>query len=134
MTLDEVILKLVETQELTGQVELQKQLRKAGHRVTQSTLSRHLKNLGIHKVAGRYQRVEQPPRERPSFTLAEVEPNLLVITTRPGHAQPLAVMLDENRLEYVAGTLAGDDTILIVVTSPKHLSDAARAVRALFSN
>src|SRR6056297_2626111 len=110
MTLDQAILELVETMELTGQNELQKQLRKAGHKVTQSTLSRHLRKLGIQKVAGRYQRIEQAPLERLGFTVTEAEPNLLVITTSPGHAQPLAVMLDENRPEHVAGTLAGDDT------------------------
>ena len=134
MTLDQAILDLVESRELTGQIELQKELQKAGHKVTQSTLSRHLRKLGIQKVAGHYQRVEQQPLERPWFTITEAEPNLLVVTTRPGHAQPLAVMLDENRPEHVAGTLAGDDTVLVVVSPPERLSATAEAVKAALSS
>jgi len=133
MTLDDAILQLVEAMELTGQSELQEQLRKVGHRVTQSTLSRHLKKLGIQKVAGRYQRLEPPSIESPGFSITVAKPNLLVINTRPGHAQLLAVLLDENRPEHVAGTLAGDDTVLVVVTAPKHLADTAKAIRERLS-
>lgn len=134
MTLDEEILKLLETHELTDQVELLRLLGEADHAVTQSTLSRHLKKLGIQKVAGRYKRIEATISERRGYTLVEAEPNLLVITTRPGYAQPLAVLLDENRPGNVAGTVAGDDTVLVVVTSPAHLSKTAEAVKALLLN
>ena len=134
MTLDEEILKLLATHELTNQAELLRLLGKTEHVVTQSTLSRHLKRLGIQKVAGCYKPIEASTTERPGYTLVEAEPNLLVIGTRPGYAQPLSVILDENRPEHVAGTLAGDDTVLVVVTAPTHLSEVAEAVKALLSN
>ncbi len=131
MTLDEAILKLVAEREVTDQSVLRELLRKAGHTVTQPTLSRHLRKLAVQKVAGRYQQVESLPAELPSFTLTRVPPNLLVIRTRPGYAQPLAVKLDVQRPEGVAGTLAGDDTVFIAVTPPARLKTVADAVEAL---
>lgn len=101
MTLDETILKLVAARELTSQAEFLQLLARAGQALTQPTLSRHLKKLGIQKVAGRYQRVEQPPAELPGFVLTPVPPNLLVIRTRPGYAQPLAVKIDQRKIEGV---------------------------------
>ncbi len=133
MSLDEEILKLVETHELTDQAVLLSQIKEAGYGITQPTLSRHLKKLGVQKVSGRYQRVESPSMERPGYTLTKVPPNLLVVTTHPGYAQPLAVLLDQNRMEHVAGTLAGDDTVLIVVTSVPHLAVVAQEVERLLS-
>ncbi|MDE2460461.1 MAG: arginine repressor, partial [Gammaproteobacteria bacterium] len=56
MTLDEAILKLAEEQGITDQSDFLALLRNAGHEVTQPTLSRHLRKLGVQKVAGRYQR------------------------------------------------------------------------------
>ncbi len=131
MTLDEAILKLVAEREVTDQSAFRDLLKRAGHAVTQPTLSRHMKKLGIQKLAGRYQRMEPLPVEQPSFTLTRAPPNLLVIRTRPGYAQPLAVKLDLQRPEGVAGTLAGDDTVFIAVTPPARLKAVTDAVEAL---
>ncbi|MGA9851315.1 MAG: arginine repressor [Gammaproteobacteria bacterium] len=133
MTLDETILDLVEAREITDQLAFLDLLTRAAHPITQPTLSRHLKKLGIQKVAGRYQRLEPPPAELPAFTLTQVLPNLLVIRTRPGFAQPLAVRLDQQKLEGVAGTLAGDDTVFIAVTPPSRLNTIAETVETLLS-
>ncbi|MGH8413836.1 MAG: arginine repressor [Gammaproteobacteria bacterium] len=133
MTPDETILKLVEGREITDQSVLLDMLTHAGLSVTQPTLSRHLNKLGIQKVAGRYQRVEQPPTELPSFALTQVPPNLLVIRTRPGFAQPLAVKLDQQKIDGVVGTLAGDDTVFIAVTPPARLKKVAESVETLLS-
>ncbi len=131
MTLDEAILKLVAEREVTDQSAFRDLLKRAGHVVTQPTLSRHMKKLSIQKLAGRYQRMEPLPVEQPSFTLTRAPPNLLVIRTRPGYAQPLAVKLDLQRPEGVAGTLAGDDTVFIAVTPPARLKAVTDAVEAL---
>ncbi len=131
MTLDEAILKLVAEREVTDQSAFRDLLKRAGHAVTQPTLSRHMKKLGIQKLAGRYQRMEPLPVEQPSFTLTRAPPNLLVIRTQPGYAQPLAVKLDLQRPEGVAGTLAGDDTVFIAVTPPARLKAVTDAVEAL---
>ncbi len=133
MTLDAAILKLAEEREITDQSEFLALLRPAGHEVTQPTLSRHLRKLGIQKVAGRYQRVEQPPAEMPAFEMKQVPPNILVIRTRPGFAQPLAVKLDQRRIEGVAGTLAGDDTVFIAVASSAALKNVAAVVEQLLT-
>ena len=133
MTLDAAILKLAEEREITDQSDFLGLLKHAGHQVTQPTLSRHLRKLGIQKVAGRYQRMEQPPAEMPAFEMKQVPPNMLVIRTRPGFAQPLAVKLDQRRIEGVAGTLAGDDTVFIAVSSSVSLKNVATAVEQLLA-
>ncbi len=134
MTLDETILKLVEGREITDQSVFLDLLTHAGLSVTQPTLSRHLNKLGIQKVAGRYQRVEQPPTELPSFALTQVPPNLLVIRTRPGFAQPLAVKLDQQKIDGVVGTLAGDDTVFIAVATPARFGAVTAAVESLLTS
>lgn len=133
MTLDEAILKFTAEREITDQSVFMELLRRAGHRVTQPTLSRHMQKLSVQKVAGRYQKVEMLPTELPGFSLTRVPPNLLVIRTRPGYAQPLAVKLDQQKPLGIAGTLAGDDTVFIAVTPPAKLKSVAETVEALLA-
>lgn len=133
MTLDEAILKFTAEREITDQSVFMELLRRTGHRVTQPTLSRHMQKLGVQKVAGRYQKVEILPTELPGFSLTRVPPNLLVIRTRPGYAQPLAVKLDQQKPPGIAGTLAGDDTVFIAVTPPAKLKSVAETVEVLLA-
>ncbi|MDE2024003.1 MAG: arginine repressor [Gammaproteobacteria bacterium] len=133
MTLDEAILKIAHERQITDQSDLLALLGQAGHNVTQPTLSRHLRKLSIQKLAGRYQRVEQPAAEMPAFEMRQVPPNMLVIRTRPGFAQPLAVKLDQRRIEGVAGTLAGDDTVFIAVAASTPLKSVSTAVEQLLT-
>jgi len=133
MTLDEAILQLAEDREITDQLVFLGLLKRTGHTVTQPTLSRHLKKLGIQKVTGRYQRVEPLPEELPVFALTQVPPNLITIRTRPGYAQPLAVKLDQQKIPGVVGTLAGDDTVFIAITPPTQLKAIADTVEQLLS-
>lgn len=125
MTLDEAILRLVEEQQMSDQSTLLRSLESLGHRITQSTLSRHLRKLGIRKAAGRYRTAGEVSAALPAFTLEEVSPCLIVLRTRPGYAQPLAVALDQSQIDAVAGTLAGDDTIFLAVR-PDYQGDLAR--------
>jgi len=131
MTLDAAILKLIQDHEIVDQAHFMALLAKAGLRVTQPTLSRHLSKLGVQKIAGSYQRVDLAAAERTAFTVSVVPPNLIVIRTHPGYAQALAVKLDRKKIEGVAGTLAGDDTIFIAVSPPEALAAAVVAVEAI---
>jgi transcriptional regulator of arginine metabolism len=131
MTLDTAILQLIEDHEIVDQSRFLALLTQAGHRVTQPTLSRHLAKLGIQKVAGRYQRAESPVPESPAYTVSAVVPNLIIIRTRPGFAQALAVKLDQREITGVVGTLAGDDTIFIAVSPPAALQSAAGIVEEI---
>ncbi|HSC48488.1 MAG TPA: arginine repressor, partial [Gammaproteobacteria bacterium] len=124
MTLDETILRCVEEREVTDQAMFLDVLKRAGHRVTQPTLSRHLNKLGIRKVAGRYQQVEPDPAELPAYAVTAAPPNLVIIKTRPGYAQALALRVDQHTIDGVSGTLAGDDTVFLAVSPAKKMRAA----------
>ena len=124
------ILKLVAGGPVSNQDDLRRRLAHQGMRVTQATLSRDLRELRLVKTSQGYKLIlaladEKPPL--PTLTLAralreflvDVRPaqNMLVLKTPPGGAQPLAAALDAEHWKEVAGTLAGDDTILIVTPS-----------------
>lgn len=115
MDLDSLILQLLETHAISDQTELLAQLATLGHELTQSTLSRRLKRLGVHKVQGRYVRSEGAPRRLPEATVLAVPPNLLVLRTAPGFAQALGLALDADPAEGQVGTLAGDDSVFVAV-------------------
>ncbi|MBN1203553.1 MAG: arginine repressor [Myxococcaceae bacterium] len=130
--LDEAILRILETHEITDQAVLQKLLEAEGLVPSQSTLSRHLKRLSIQKVGGRYQRVEPGATEPSRVNVLEAPPNLLVLKTAPGYAQVVAVILDRSPdIAGVAGTVAGDDTVFIAVTDPSLLGQVREQVEEL---
>ena len=98
-------------------------------RVTQATLSRDLRELRLVKTVDGYKPLaaakadDAPPipalaRAVKEFLL-DIRPaqNMLVLKTPPGGAQPLAAAVDSERWKEVAGTLAGDDTVLIITPS-----------------
>lgn len=130
MQTDERILQLLEKHEITDQAHLQALLAKHGHDLTQPTLSRHLKKLQVRKVAGRYRRVEMGAADFSETELRLAPPNLIVLKTAPGFAPALAYALDEKvGKELVAGTVAGEDTIIVAVADPAKLHQAATAIR-----
>lgn len=115
------ILKLIRTQEISTQEELAQELAKVGVQTTQVTLSRDIRELGLVKTAEGYQQIA-PQNAGPDLPtmLAEflqdvrVAQNLLVLKTRPAHASSLAVALDNEEWPEVVGTIAGDDTVLVI--------------------
>lgn len=130
------ILKLIRSQRLHTQDELARALRSIGVPATQVTLSRDIRDLGLVKTAEGY--AEGAPE---SAAAPEVEPlvrefvqdvrtaqNLLVLRTPPGHANAVAVALDNAEWPEVTGTIAGDDTILIIAPDAK----VAEALRTKF--
>lgn len=129
MRIDERILQLLESHEITDQAHLQALLAGQGHALTQPTLSRHLKKLGVRKHAGRYQRLEASSGDLGEVEIRRAPPNLLVLKTAPGFAPATAYALDERApKDLVAGTVAGEDTVLVAVADPARLEEAAAAI------
>ena len=127
------ILDLVSGQAVHSQDGLRRQLAVRGIRATQATISRDIKELGLVKRAadGAYQTVQaetSPPalsddRVRRAVVeylcRADRVQQLLVLKTDPGQAQPLAFALDHAAWPEVVGTVAGDDTILVVTRTER---------------
>ena len=121
--------ELIRANVVTSQAELVEHLRADGMNVTQATLSRDLEELHAVKVRGAYvippdndrplRPAEEPPARlmrllRELLTGADASGNLVVLRTPPGAAQFLASAIDRTGLPDVLGTIAGDDTILLV--------------------
>lgn len=160
----EQILKLVRSQAIHTQEELAEKLRRLGIRTTQVTLSRDIHELGLAKTADGYKEVgpqasQRPVAAPPTALVHGNEPhpdsagarhlrriagevlrdvrqaqNLLVLRTDPGNAQPLALALDEERWPEIVGTVAGDDTILVVSPSKKTAATARTKLLGLISD
>ena len=131
------ILKLIRGRHLHTQEDLAKGLRAIGIPATQVTLSRDIRELGLVKTADGYaQGVPELGSNGPDVnTLARefvqdvrVAQNLLVLRTHAGHANSVAVALDQAEWPEVTGTIAGDDTILVIAPDVK----TAEALRAKF--
>ena len=132
------ILEIIRTHRVTNQMELRALLGEGGIGVTQATLSRDLRDLRLVKVpraegGGHYTLPEEwehsPPLEAllPTlFVSAEGAGNLLVVRTMTGGAQAVALGIDWEEWPEVLGTIAGDDTILLILRD----SDRTEAVRA----
>ncbi|PYP90968.1 MAG: arginine repressor [Candidatus Angelobacter sp. Gp1-AA117] len=125
----QIIIELTHEGPLPNQQELCKLLGRRGIQVTQATLSRDLTELRLVKTSEGYvlPSGDAPAEPMPAVSrvvrefVREVRraQNLLVIKTIPGSAQPVAVAIDAEAWDEVVGTVAGDDTLLIVSTSNK---------------
>jgi transcriptional regulator of arginine metabolism len=130
-----VIVEVVEREPIYNQELLRRRLRARGFDVTQATLSRDIKELGLVKRAadGSYQRAGVPGQARTAEAAEaalrrtareflrsfEQVQQLIVLKTDPGQAQLLALALDRASLPEIVGTIAGDDTILVVTRDPR---------------
>jgi transcriptional regulator of arginine metabolism len=133
------ILDLVRTQKISSQEMLREHLGERGIDVAQATLSRDIRELGLVKMpeedgGSAYTvpaHVTEPTpalsRLLPTLYLgAEGVGNLLVVRTLIGGAQPVAVAIDWEEWPEVLGTIAGDDTILVILRNEAHLSTVVR--------
>lgn len=129
----EALRLIISSQELGSQDELLAALKKEGFQLTQATLSRDLKQLKVAKAASMngnymyvlpnetmYKRVNTPNSIRemmkaPGFLSINFSENMGVIKTRPGYASSIAWNIDNSNIPYILGTIAGDDTIFIVI-------------------
>lgn len=119
------ILRILKEGEVGGQAELVRLLKKAGHEVTQSSVSRDLRELKVSKAAGRYvlppdeiARVDDDFAALSRFVrdIRTAGPALTVIKTSIGTAQSIAVAIDRAEWPEVVGTISGDDTIFVATT------------------
>ena len=115
------ILALVRKKAVHTQEELAAQLRVRGIDATQVTLSRDIKDLRLVKTAQGYRQImDRPPAPHVDAVIEEylrdvrMAQNLLVLRTPPGSANALAIALDQVEWPEIVGTIAGDDTILVV--------------------
>lgn len=138
----QTIRKIVSMSSLESQEELLAALRTEGFVSTQTTLSRDLKQLRISKVRVRNgHSIYALPREghfEPVPTIEEINRtrwrlnfsgNLMVVHTPPGHASIVAYDVDNIKHPYFLGTVAGDDTVIVVLAEGVDREAAGRIVR-----
>jgi len=127
----DLIRDLIEGTEISSQGELEKELARRGIHVRQPTLSRDLREMAVIKAPrglGRFVYQIKPSIEavnldqfRHKFATAvraiTQVGNIIIIKTSPGEAQAVAEIIDKAGMKEIAGTVAGDDTIMAVVPS-----------------
>jgi len=135
------ILRLVSAERVGNQEELRRRLAQQKLRVTQATLSRDLQELKLVKTTAGYKLGSAVPDDvsaLPPLTralrefLLDIRPaeNLLVLKTPPSGAQPLAAAVDGAKFPEIAGTIAGDDTVLIITPSRKTRESLQKKIEA----
>ena len=139
------IKEIVQSRPIETQEELAKALEEEGIDVTQATVSRDIKELMLIKVPtsdGHYRYALSPEQNllmsknrmvrlfQDSIVRVDSALNQVIIHTLPGSANPVAAAIDHARWEHVLGTLAGDDTILIIMRSEEAVKPM---VKLLFS-
>src|SRR6476620_9250566 len=146
----EEILRIVRETTVHSQDEILAALRKRGHKVTQPTLSRDLRDLGLAKTPSGYMVpadvavapvVTFTPRDirenrlehlvRDTVLSAEAAMNLVVIKTPAAAAQPLASAIDFGDVEDALGTVGGDDTIFVAFRTPAAANAFARKLQQI---
>lgn len=141
----ETLKMIISSQQLGNQEEVLRALSDEGFNLTQATLSRDMKQLKVAKAASMngkyvyvlpnetmYRRVAKPSTARemlhtPGFVSMSFSGNMAVIKTRPGYASSIAYNIDNSDIPEILGTIAGDDTIFIVMkegTSKLRLKNA----------
>ena len=145
----EALRLIISSQQLGSQDELLNALQKEGFRLTQATLSRDLKQLKVAKASTlngnyvyvlpndtMYKRISTPGNIREmmrssGFISINFSGNMGVIKTRPGYASSIAWNIDNSDLPEVLGTIAGDDTIFIVIKEGASYEEITKTIEKL---
>ncbi len=148
----EALRLIISSQQLGSQDELLNALQKEGFKLTQATLSRDLKQLKVAKAASMsgnyvyvlpnetmYKRVSTPNSIRemmkvPGFVSINFSGNMGIIKTRPGYASSIAWNIDNSDIPEILGTIAGDDTIFIVIKEGVNQQDVVEALSDFVPN
>ena len=148
----EALRLIISSQQLGSQDELLNALQKEGFKLTQATLSRDLKQLKVAKAASMsgnyvyvlpnetmYKRVSTPNSIREmmkvtGFVSINFSGNLGVIKTRPGYASSIAWNIDNSDIPEIIGTIAGDDTIFIVIKEGIRHQEVIEALNGVVPN
>lgn len=129
----DAIKMIISSKDIGSQDELLQELMKEGFRLTQATLSRDLKQLKVAKAASMngnyvyvlpnntmYKRMVDPMGAKEmlrhnGFLSIEFSSNIAVIKTKPGYASSLAYDIDNHNFREIIGTIAGDDTLMLII-------------------
>lgn len=135
--IDNFIINIIKERDIAEQSDLQDYLHEKGYSIPQATLSRRLKKLNIAKVAGVYKMVGLYRTALPQVLNIQIsDQGLIILHTHPGSAGSLAYYLDQTYVTYnpelpknfgVLGTIAGDDTVLLITQG----KNSVQAVLAL---
>jgi transcriptional regulator of arginine metabolism len=138
------IKEIISRQEVENQSELLKILSAKGFGVTQATLSRDMKDLKIGRISaenGNYvyqlsreadeKRTIMPGLSSYGFRGVEFSGNVAVVKTRPGYAMGIAAEIDEQIPQEIIGTIAGDDSILLIIRENVGREAVKRALNKL---
>ncbi len=130
------ILEVIENENISTQEELADALRKAGYDVTQATVSRDIKELRLAKIAtgnnsyryglpkeqGYVKNEDRLRRMMQELVISiDFSGNMIILRTYPGNAHTIAALIDGAEWGDVMGTLAGDDTILLIIKQSKEV-------------
>lgn len=139
------ILKIISEHDVKTQEELTKRLKESGFVATQATVSRDIKELGIFKLAlsdgtYKYAITQEEKRENKedlklfskSVSSIKCAMHTIVIRTNSGMANAVAATLDAVLNHEILGTIAGDDTILIIMESPEQADKMASRLYKMF--
>lgn len=135
------LLEVVKRDPVRSQNELVFRMRECGYPVTQASVSRDMRELGLIKIDGHYAHQTSGNQATPESDASDpisglvtriesVGANLVVVRTRIGAASTVAAALDEKRLPQIIGTVAGDDTIFIAVRSRSSQGQLIAALHA----
>ena len=141
----QLITELLDEHEVSTQLQLQRLLARRGHDVTQATVSRDLDRLGVVRVR-RHGRLVYALSEESDAVPAdpvgqvvlalglvrsmEASGNLLVLRTGPANAHPVAFAFDNASFPEIIGTIAGDDTVLIIAPNRKSRESLQRKIES----
>ena len=134
------ILRILRGAHVRKQEDIVRLLREAGHDVTQSSVSRDLRELGVLKAGGRYLAPQEATRPLEDFGalrpfvlgVATAGAALTVLRTATGSAQTVAAAIDKAEWPEVVGTISGDDTIFIATDTAAAQSAVVARLRNLF--
>lgn len=147
----DAIKMIISSQEIGSQNELMQALESEGFTMTQATLSRDLKSLKVAKATssnGKYvyvlpndimykRNVEQSSSEmmlNSGFISLQFSKNIAVIRTRPGYASRMAYDIDNRECDAILGTIAGDDTIMLVLHEQATHTEVREYLRLIIPN
>jgi transcriptional regulator of arginine metabolism len=132
--------RIIRTGAVGRQADLVRLLEREGFEVTQSSVSRDLRDLGVAKVGDRYVLAEDAATPAAGLeavatfvqSLQPAGPNLLVLRTTIGAAQSVCLAIDRARWPEVVGTISGDDTIFVATDSARQQRAVADRLRTIF--
>ncbi len=136
------IMNIIQNEQVREQADLQELLKLRGCDVPQATLSRKLKKLNIAKVDGVYKIIDFSSFSLPVvLNMKASDSGLIILHTHPGNANSLAYFIDQKYVSYdlhdeqkslILGTIAGDDTVMVIVKNKIALKEVIALFESLF--